>query len=197
MRKATLSVTFAAGLFILACNGEPASPPASEIENNDALPAESPDLSDRRDEDPQSAPLVPVFTPGEPKPLDRFYDRVDWGDPDQVLDTIAMIEQEGGQDSIEALGVILQRNEQEETRVEAINTLVFLSDEGRVVDHIVYALNDRSPEVRIEAVEAAIYLELIEILPELRLTYYRESVDEVREVLEDAFLEFDDEELSR
>jgi hypothetical protein len=193
MRKDALSVTFAAGLFFLACSGEP----ASEIENNEALPAESPALSDRRDEDPRSAPLVPVFTPEAPQPLDRFYDRVDWGDPDQVLDTIAMIEKEGGQASLEALGEILQRNDKEETRVEAINTLVFLADEGRVVDHIVYALNDRSPEVRIEAVDAIIYLELIETLPELRLTYYRESVEEVREVLEDAFLYFDDEELSR
>ncbi|MFP8874175.1 MAG: HEAT repeat domain-containing protein, partial [Myxococcota bacterium] len=113
------------------------------------------------------------------------------GDPDRILDSIALLEEEGGSGSIAAITTVIERSDDPEMKIEAIDSLAFLADEGDVSRGLQAALGDPSPDVRIEAADVIVELELTELLPDLHTRSYQESDPDVREVIEDAIFELE------
>ena len=120
-----------------------------------------------------------------------LYEAVDTNDPEDLMDAIAALEDVGGQTAIDTLGVVLQRSQDSDVKIQAIDSLVFLSEEGNVSPHVRRALLDESPEVRAEAADVAGELLLVELLTELRVAEAQEADPGVREVLQDTIYEIE------
>ena len=113
------------------------------------------------------------------------------GDSDRIVDSIALLEERGGPGSIIAISMVIERSDDPELKIEAIDSLAFLADEGDVSGGLETALEDPSPDVRIEAADVIVELELTELLPVLHTRSYQESDPDVREVIEDAIFELE------
>ena len=132
------------------------------------------------------------MAPEETSDLSRvLFEAVDSNDPEDLMDAIAALEDVGGQTAIDTLGVVLQRSQDSDVKIQAIDSLVFLSEEGNVSPHVRRALLDESPEVRAEAADVAGELLLRELLTELRVAEAQEADPGVREVLEDTIYEIE------
>ena len=124
-------------------------------------------------------------------PAGELSDALTAGDPDRILDSIALLEEKGGPGSIIAISTVIERSDDPEMKIEAIDSLAFLADEGDVSGGLERALGDPSPDVRIEAADVIVELELTELLPVLHTRSYQESDPDVREVIEDAIFELE------
>ena len=124
-------------------------------------------------------------------PAGDLSDALTAGDPDRILDSIALLEEKGGPGAIIAISTVIERSDDPEMKIEAIDSLAFLADEGDVSRGLQTALGDPSPDVRIEAADVIVELELTELLPVLHTRSYQESDPDVREVIEDAIFELE------
>ena len=132
------------------------------------------------------------IAPGEINELSRvLFEAVDTNNPEDLMDAMAALEDVGGQTAIDTLGMVLQRSNDADVKIQAIDSLVFLSEEGNVTPHVRRALLDESPEVRAEAADVAGELLLIELLTELRVAEAQEADPGVREVLQDTIYEIE------
>ena len=93
--------------------------------------------------------------------------------------------------AIVAITTVLSRSDDPEIKIEALDSLAFLADEGDVSNGLRIALDDPSPDVRIEAADLIVELELTELLSALHTRSYQEGDPEVREVIEDAIFELE------
>ena len=140
------------------------------------------------------------FPPGAdaaPEDLETNLDGIDWSDSDGIFDAIVFLEDAGGQHAIDALGLILVRTEDPMARVEAIDALAFLGDDGEVTPHLAAALEDASPDVRMEAADVIAELYLGELLTDLRRRLVVENDPEVLEALEEAIFDLEEERETR
>ncbi len=124
-------------------------------------------------------------------PAGDLSDALTAGDSDGILDSIALLEEKGGPGSIITISMVIERSDDPEMKIEAIDSLAFLADEGDVSGGLERALGDPSPDVRIEAADVIVELELTELLPVLHTRSYQESDPDVREVIEDAIFELE------
>ncbi len=159
---------------------EPAPPaPAVVVEEvvvEEELPVEAPDSS----ADPRVS-----------GPAGELSDALNARDEGRIMDAIALLEEEGGGGAIVAITTVITRSDDPEMKIEAIDSLAFLADDGDVSAGLEQALRDPSPDVRIEAADVIVELELTELLPVLRTRGYQESDPDVREVIEDAIFELE------
>ena len=159
---------------------EPAPPaPAVVVEEvivEEEIPVEAPDSS----ADPRVS-----------GPAGELSDALNTGDEERIMDAIALLEEEGGGGAIVAITTVITRSDDPEMKIEAIDSLAFLADDGDVSDGLEQALRDPSPDVRIEAADVIVELELTELLPVLRTLAYGEPDDDAREVMEDAIFELE------
>lgn len=194
--KAVLFCT-AASLLLVACSENQQVEVSSEPSGQETTAASEVEFAvEESVEEPIPAPVPdpPAATPVLREDSVEAYGAIDWRDADQVSNAIAALEAEGGQASIDALGVILERSDDPVAKLEAIDALAFLSEEGDVRSPLERALDNASPDVRIEAVDVVAELALFELLPALRAQQYRESDLEVREALDEAVFELEEEE---
>lgn len=132
------------------------------------------------------------ISPAEINELSRvLFEAVDTNNPEDLMDAMAALEDVGGQTAIDTLGMVLQRSDDSDVKIQAIDSLVFLSEEGNVTPHVRRALLDESPEVRAEAADVAGELLLDELLAELQVAEAQEVEPGVREVLQDTIYEIE------
>ena len=124
-------------------------------------------------------------------PAGDLSDALSTGDSDRILLLIALLEEKGGSAAIDAISTVIERSDDPEMKIEAIASLAFLADEGDVSRGFQMALEDPSPDVRLEAADAIVELELTEVLPLLHTRSYQEPDPEVWEVIEDAIFELE------
>jgi hypothetical protein len=147
--------------------------------------------------------VVAVLTQALGKSEPPYSSEVDVGvevihssDPEDLMDAIAVLEESGGPDAIDAIGLILEQSRDPEVRIEALDALAILGEESDISRHLANALDDPSPDVRIEVADVAAELSLVGMLPDLRGQFERERDPDVRDALDEAIvdLEFDQEE---
>lgn len=145
----------------------------------------------------------PIYPPVEEPPaakrsaeeaFEATYGAIGWNDTEQLSDLVAALETDAGQNSIDALGLIFERSDEPVTKLEVLDALAFMAEEGDVSAELERALADPFPEIRIEAVDVVAELALFELLPALRSHQYSETNAEVREAVEDAIFELEEEE---
>jgi hypothetical protein len=180
--------------------GRPGGPTATP--SADALWAVSASLGEpleRRPSEPGEKTSAPrarnAATDRPPSPLaETLFAAVDTQDSERILDAIAALEELGGQTAIDTLSKILGASGNTDAKVEALDALAFLADEGDVHDALRTALTDPSPLVRMEAADITAELLLVELLPDLRAAEAQESDPEAADVMSDAVFEIEIEE---
>ena len=120
-----------------------------------------------------------------------LFEAVETNDPEDLMDAMAALEDVGGQTAIDTLGLVLQRSQDSDVKIQAIDSLVFLSEEGEVSPHVGLALRDDAPEVRAEAADVAGELLLEDLLDQLRLAETQETDPGVLEILQDTIYEIE------
>lgn len=113
------------------------------------------------------------------------------GDEETVLDLMLDLEDRGGAESVTGLGIVVDRALDDDLKLDAIASLAVLSDEDDVSAPLLRAIDDRSPAVRIEALDVMAYAEMVNLLPVLRVRIRRESDPETREALEETIEELE------
>lgn len=159
---------------------EPASPASRPVVEETAVEAEA------ATETPDAS--IKLRLSG---PAGDLSDALSTGDSDRILLLIAILEEKGGSAAITAISTVIERSDDPEMKIEAIDSLAFLADEGDVSRGLQMALEDPSPDVRIEAADAIFELELTEVLPFLHTRSYQEPDPEVWEVIEDVIFELE------
>ena len=191
-------LTLVACLFVAACSEQEASREVlpEPVTRETDPPAEAEWVVRETVEETVAPPVQPPPTAQRPaeEAFGANHAEVDWSDSEQVSDLIAELETEGGQNSIDALGLILERSDDPMTKLEVLDAIAFMAEEGDVSVELERALADPLPEIRMEAVDVAAELALFDLLPALRAQQYGETDAEVREALEDAIFELEEEE---
>ncbi len=180
--------------------GRPGGPtPTPSADASWAVSASRGEPLERRPSEPGEKTSAPrarnAATDRPPSPLaETLFAAVDTQDSERILDAIAALEELGGQTAIDTLSKILGASGNTDAKVEALDALAFLADEGDVHDALRTALTDPSPLVRMEAADITAELLLVELLPDLRAAEAQESDPEAADVISDAVFEIEIEE---
>jgi len=180
--------------------GRPGGPtPTPSADASWAVSASRGEPLERRPSEPGEKTSAPrarnAATDRPPSPLaETLFAAVDTQDSERILDAIAALEELGGQTAIDTLAKVLAASGDPDTKVEALDALAFLADEGNVADAIRSALTDPSPLVRMEAADIAAELLLVELLPDLHAAQAQEGDPEAADVISDAVFEIEIEE---
>ncbi len=179
-----------------SCSSAEEAPPVPEVPDSGAVneaPAPAVAVAVLVEEGvAEQEPGEEEISPAEINELSRvLFEAVDSNNPEDLMDAMAALEDVGGQTAIDTLGMVLQRSDDSDVKIQAIDSLVFLSEEGNVTPHVRRALLDESPEVRAEAADVAGELLLEELLAELQVAEAQEVEPGVREVLQDTIYEIE------
>lgn len=186
--------------FSLACSGAEETPTqaASPIRAAGLEEAREVPLRDVPVLDSKAASEAPPTAPKLADPPDAagalsvvLFEAVDANNPEDLMEAIAALEDLGGQTAIDTLGVVLQRSQDVDTKVQALDSLAFLAEEGDISSHVQQALLDQAPLVRAEAADLVAEFLLVDLLSDLRAAEAQEVDPGVREVLEDAIYELE------
>ena len=83
----------------------------------------------------EQAPLEESVLREDPQisgPANELSDALNARDEERIMDAIALLEEEGGSRAIVAISTVLDRSDDPDMKIEAIDSLAFLADEGDV-----------------------------------------------------------------
>ena len=112
------------------------------------------------------------------------------GDNETVLDYLLELEDQGGEVAIRGLGMVIDDALDDDLKLDAIVSLSMMED-GDISAPLLRALEDRSGEVQVAALEVIADLEMANLLPALRVRRGRGGDEETMEALEDTIIELE------
>ncbi|MDP6075417.1 MAG: HEAT repeat domain-containing protein [Myxococcota bacterium] len=192
-----------AALLALACSDSQRVEPHAEIPAPPSVVIETVDLQEP--DLPKSAVETDDFLdPAPPKPSteveapdEAVLERVDpsavrlddalvRGDDVALEEAMRELEERGGSGAITALGTVLKNHPDKDIRLDALDSISVVNDDGPVPREVVEALGDPDPEVRIEALDFIADSEDMTMLSVLETHFVSERDEDVREVYSDA-----------
>jgi hypothetical protein len=128
-------------------------------------------------------------TPSDPDDiLVRLDSALASDDDEAITDYLLDLEDRGGEIAVRGMGIMIDRALDEEIKLDAISSLAMMEDED-VRAPLLRALDDRSEDVRIAALEVIADSEMFDLLTILRLRKNRESNEATLEALSETIEE--------
>lgn len=110
---------------------------------------------------------------------------------EQAMDLMLDLEDRGGPESVKGLGLVIDRALDDELKLDAIASLSMMAEDEDVSAPLLRAMDDGSPTVRVEALDAVADAGMVNLLPVLRVRLQRESEPETQEALQETIEELE------
>ena len=120
--------------------------------------------------------------------LARFDSALAADDEEEIMEYFLDLEDRGGAVAVKGMGLAIDHALDEDIKLDALGSLAMMQDED-VSAPLLRALNDRSEEVRISALEIIADFEMVQLISVLRLRKERENNEDVLESLEETIEE--------